>query len=88
MPNQILVTTRRFLTTATIGVLAAAIALALAEVLDAPWLRIVAVALLLGTFAAREAWHWWGAGRQWLALYGILLLGIIALAFIAQRNAE
>jgi hypothetical protein len=78
------VTTRRFLTTTLLALTATAIALALAKVLDAPWLRIVAVVLLLVIFIAREAWHWWGAGREWLAVYATPL-GVIALAFIAQR---
>jgi hypothetical protein len=52
------VTTRRFVTTTLLGLTATAIALALAELLDASWLRLVAVALLLGIFIAREAWHW------------------------------
>jgi hypothetical protein len=47
-------TTRRFLTTASIGLLAAAIALAL---------------------AAREAWEWRGAGRQWLLAMTVLPKG-------------
>jgi hypothetical protein len=80
-------TTRRFLTTAGIGLLAAATALALAEILDAPWLRLVAVGLIAGSLAAREAWHWRGEGRQWL-LICTLILGTIALAFIAQRIAD
>jgi hypothetical protein len=71
----------------SIGLLAAAIALALAEILDAPWLRLVAVGLIVATFAAREAWQWRGAGRQWLLICGTLILGTIALAFIAQRIA-
>jgi hypothetical protein len=81
------VTTRRFVTTTLLGLTATAIALALAELLDASWLRLVAVALLLGIFIARESWHWWGAGRQWLAVYATLL-GVIALAFIAERLAD
>jgi cell division protein FtsX len=87
MPKKSRMTTRRFLTTAGLGFLAAAIALALAEILDAPWLRLVAVALIAGSLAAREAWHWRGEGRQWLLIYGTLILGTIALAFIAHRIA-
>jgi hypothetical protein len=79
--------TRRFLTTAGIGILAAAVALVLAELLDAPWLRLVAVALIAGAFAAREAWEWHGAGRHWLLLYGTLILGTIGLAFVARLIA-
>jgi len=80
-------TTRRFLTTAGIGLLGAATALALAEILDAPWLRLVAVGMIAGSLAAREAWHWRGEGRQWLLIYGTLILGTIALAFIAHQMA-
>jgi hypothetical protein len=82
------VTTRRFVTTTLLGLTATAIALALAELLDASWLRLVAVALLLGIFIARESWHWWGAGRQWLLAVYATLLGVIALAFIAERLAD
>jgi hypothetical protein len=39
MPKEPRMTTRRFLLTAGIGLLAAALALTLAEILDAPWLR-------------------------------------------------
>jgi cell division protein FtsX len=87
MPKKSRMTTRRFLTTAGIGLLAAATALALAEILDALWLRLVAVGLIAGTLAARETWHWRGEGRQWLLIYGTLILGTIALAFIAHRIA-
>jgi hypothetical protein len=80
-------TTRRFLLGAVITVVTMAAALALAELLDAPWLRLVAVALLVGIFIAHEAWMWWGEGRKWLAIYGVLLAAI-ALAFIAQRLAD
>jgi hypothetical protein len=65
-----------------------ATALALAELLDAPWLRLVAVALLIGIFLAREVWTWWGEDKQWAAIYATLLLGFIALAFIVQRIAR
>jgi hypothetical protein len=41
------VTRRHFLIAIVLTVLAAAIALALAELLDAPWMRIVAVVLVL-----------------------------------------
>jgi hypothetical protein len=74
--------------TAAIAVVATAIALALAELLDAPWLRLVAVALVIGIFLGREAWVWWGEGKQWAAIYFTLLLGFIALAFIVQRIAD
>lgn len=77
-------TTRRFLTTTLLALTATAIALALAELLDSPWLRIVAVVLLVVVFVARETWQWWGAGRQWLAVNGVLI-GVIALAFVAER---
>jgi hypothetical protein len=80
------VTSRHFLLTAVPALLATALALALAEILDAPWLRLVAVALLIVIFAAREIWQWWGDGRLWLATTGALLT-VIALAFIAQRIA-
>ena len=79
-------TTRRFLTTTLVALTATAIALALAELLDAPWLRVVAVVLLVVTFIARETWQWWGAGSQWLAVNGGLI-GVIALAFVAGRLA-
>ncbi len=76
-------TTRRFLATAAFGLVVIACALALAELLDAPWLRVVAVALLLGIFIAREAWAWRGHGRTWLAISGALL-SVFALAFLVQ----
>jgi hypothetical protein len=81
------VTSRRFLLTAVTALAGVALALALAEILDAPWLRLVAVTLLVAIFAAREAWHWWGAGRLWLATIGALL-ALIALAFMVQRLAD
>jgi general stress protein CsbA len=80
-------TTRRFVTTVLVAVLLIAAALVLAELLDAPWLRIVAVVLLVVIFIARETWQWWGAGRQWLAVNGALI-GVIALAFVTQRLAS
>jgi hypothetical protein len=80
-------TTPRFLATTAIALVAMATALALAELLDAPWLRLVAVALLIGIFLAREVWTWWGEDKQWAAIYATLLLGFIALAFIVQRIA-
>ena len=52
-------TTRRFLATVLISLLLIAAALALAELLDAPWLRLMAVALLVAVFVARETWQWW-----------------------------
>jgi hypothetical protein len=70
-----------------VSVLAAGVALALAELLDAPWMRIVAVVLILETFVAREIWMWWGEGRQWLVVYGTLIGGTIATAFIAEQIA-
>jgi hypothetical protein len=79
------VTNRRFLLTASVGVLALAVALVLAEILDAPWLRLVAVAMLVLVVIAREAWIWRGARREWLAMYGTLIVVVIVLAFVAQR---
>jgi hypothetical protein len=66
---------------------AVAISLALAEILDAPWLRLVAVPLLLGALVAREAVIWWGAGRWWFLIYGTLIGGTIAVALIARTVA-
>lgn len=76
--------TRRFLLTALLGLLGTAVALVLAEVLDAPWLRLAAVAFLVGALIAREAWTWWGRGRLWLATTAVLL-ALVVLALLAQR---
>jgi hypothetical protein len=76
--------TRRFLLVGLPAVLLMAAALVLAEVLDAPWLRAVAVMLLVGVFVAREMWTWWGQGRQWLAMVGTLL-AVMLVAFTLQK---
>jgi hypothetical protein len=78
--------TRRFLPVALVSVAAAAGALALAEVLDAPWLRIVAVGLLLGVLVAREVWAWRGRGRLWIGMVAGLL-GVVVLAFVVEKAA-
>ncbi len=75
------------MTAAVIAVGAAAISLALAQILDAPWLRLAAVALILGSLVAREVWLWWGGGRQWLLIYGMTIGGTIALTFMARQIA-
>jgi hypothetical protein len=76
--------TRHALGIGLLCVVAVAAALVLAAVLDAPWLRLVAVVLLLGTFVAREIWAWWGEGRTWLAMVGAML-AVVVLAFAAQK---
>jgi hypothetical protein len=81
------VTRRHFLIAIVLSVLAAAVALALAELLDAPWMRIVAVVLVLESLVTREIWMWWGEGRLWLIVHGTLLGGTIAMAAIAQLIA-
>ena len=63
---------------------AAATFLALADVLGRPVLAVVGFAFVLFPFAAREAWLWRGAGRQWLLMTGGLI-GFIALGFLAQQ---
>ncbi len=50
-------------------------------------MRIVAVALVLETLAAREILIWWGEGRLWLLIHGTLIGGTIAMAVIAQQIA-
>ena len=80
-------TRRHVLISVALSLLGAATALALAELLDAPWMRIVAVVLVLETFVAREIWMWWGAGRLWLIVHGTLIGGTIAMAVIAQLVA-
>ncbi len=74
-------TLRRFLLVLAIGVLAAAALLALAAVLDAPFLRFVALAALIGVFVADEAWAWSGHGRAWRIAALALVVGVVALAF-------
>jgi hypothetical protein len=78
--------TPRFLVTALVGMAGAAATLVLAELLDAPWLRVVGIAFLFAVFIAREVWTWWGAGRQWLAMVGAVV-GVMVLAFLVQRVA-
>jgi hypothetical protein len=77
----------RFLVVLVAGLAAAAVCLVLAAVLDAPALRLVAVALVVGVLIGREMWIWRGHGRAWLAIGG-LLLAVGALAFAVQRLAS
>jgi hypothetical protein len=81
------VTRRHFLIAIVLSLLAATAMLALAELLDAPWMRIVAVVVVLETFVTRELLIWWGAGREWLVLHGTLLGGSMAVAALAQLIA-
>jgi hypothetical protein len=80
-------TKRHFLAAAALSLPATATALVLAELLDAPWLRIVAVALIVEAFVAREIWLWWGEGRWWLLSHGTLVGGTLAMAVIAELIA-
>jgi hypothetical protein len=81
------VTRRHFLTAAALSLPAIAIALALAEVLDAGWLRIVAVVLIVEAFVAREIWLWWEDRRGWLLIHGTLVGGTLVMAVIAELVA-
>ena len=80
-------TKRHFLIAILLSLPAIAAMLALAEVMDAPWMRLVAVALIVETAVSRELMLWWGAGREWLVWNGTLLGGTIAMAAIAQLIA-
>ena len=76
--------TTRFLGVVAVGLTAAAVALVLAAVLDAPVLRLVAVALLVGVLLAKEVWTWRGSRSAWLAtLLAVLAVGVVA--FVAAR---
>jgi hypothetical protein len=74
----------RFLVVLAAGLAAAAACLVLAAVLDAPALRLVAVAPIVGVLVAREAWTWRARGRVWLALLGLLLV-VVVVAFAVER---
>jgi hypothetical protein len=52
-------------------------------VLDAPALRFVALACILGVFLAREAWVW--QGWRWALAVPVVALVVVVLAFLAQR---
>jgi hypothetical protein len=66
---------------------AAVFAFPLAELLDAPWLRIVGLVLIVEAVVAKEAWIWWGEWREWLLWHGMLIVVPIAVAAIAYLTA-
>jgi len=75
------VTTRRFLLVTAVGLSLAAACLALAAVLDSPWLGVAGAVLVLLVAGAREGWMWRGHVRQWAGG----MLAVILIAFVAQR---
>lgn len=75
---------RRFVAVLAASLALAATFLALADVLGRPVLAVVGFAFVLFAFAAREAWLWRGAGRQWLLMTGGLI-GFVALGLLAQQ---
>jgi hypothetical protein len=77
------VSTPRFLAILAVGLALAAAFLVLASVLDAPALRFVAVACILGVFVGRELWIW--RDWRWALAIPVALLVVVVLAFLAQR---
>jgi hypothetical protein len=64
----------------------AAVAFALAEVLDAAWLRLAGVVFIVLVFFGKELWTWRGAGREFVASVSAMVLAVV-IAYVLERLA-
>jgi hypothetical protein len=77
---------RQFAVVAVLGLVVAAVCLALAGPLDAPALYVVGIAALVTAAGARTAWFWEGRGSMLVQLWAGLTL-VIVVAFVVQKVA-
>jgi hypothetical protein len=77
---------RSFAVIAILGLLLAAVSLALAPVLDSAVLAVAGALFVAAVLIAREGWLWQGDLRRWLASMGLLVV-VVAVAYAVSAAA-